>query len=76
MIIENIGKEKQAPNAANADQRSALAMVWGNSFQAFFYKHVTTYRGLKYHKAEQFNNKLIMKMLLQTVTRFVKNYWW
>jgi hypothetical protein len=47
-----------------------------SSFQAFFYKHVTTYRGHKYHKAEQFNTKLILKMFLKTFTRFIKNYWW
>jgi hypothetical protein len=32
--------------------------------------------GPKFHKKEQFNTKLILKMFLKTFSRFVKNYWW
>ncbi len=44
----------------------------GNSFQAFYYKHVTTYRGLKYHKVEQFNIKLFLEIVSQNIHKIYK----
>jgi hypothetical protein len=52
MIIENKCDQQAPPNLNTEDQRSSVLRFGGSSFQTFFYKHETTYRGLKFYKIE------------------------
>jgi hypothetical protein len=57
-------------NTSKLCQRGPLVRVGRvlrDSFLAYFYKHETTYRGLKFHKAEQFNIKLLFENTSQNM---------
>jgi hypothetical protein len=68
MIIEKKCNIKLLPFLDNADLRSALKRNGRRSLsKAFFYKHETTYRGLKFCKIEKFKTKLLFENFNQNM---------
>ena len=65
-------ERKTNPKHCKRGPKVRVYSVLGDSFQAFFYKHETTYRGLKFHKTEQFNTKLLFENISQNIPRIYK----